>query len=43
MLGRVVTAISHSSESAMPIITPASTPKTRVAEMAITAIQKSKR
>ena len=43
MLGWVLTAISQISESAMPMITPASTPTSRVAASAARAIQKSKR
>ena len=39
----MATEISHNSESATPIITPASTPKMSVPAMAATAIQKSKR
>lgn len=39
--GWVATAISHTSESPMPMTTPASTPKTSVPRRATTAIQKS--
>ena len=41
--GRVATEISHSSDSPIPIITPASTPNTSVPTIAATAIQKSNR
>ena len=41
MPGRVATEISQSSDSPMPIITPARTPKISVPAMAATAIQKS--
>ena len=41
--GRVATEMSHSSESPIPIMTPARTPNTSVPAMAAMAIQKSKR
>ena len=41
--GRVATEMSQSSDSPIPIITPASTPNTSVPAMAAIAIQKSKR
>ena len=41
MLGRVATWMSHTSESATPMTTPARTPAERTPRIAATAIQKS--